>query len=535
MSSSPTHSQGAGANDTHTRKSSISFRAPHLSEFYKFVSGSSHQRNNSLDGQKSITSRPDSSVNFPYGKQASARSLDKRRLSTSTIGTDISLTPSILDLPTIISSKDRVEYEEALNSLHTASQKYSNALSTVSSAASEFGMALENLARLKGSDSQSNNLMACSGLFFLISNHQQVLSSAIDKNFKSPVGSVIKCFKKRTVRNDVIFNEQLKSQVRSLKNLESVSYKISKSKKRNLVTYKETLKRINSQIDSIDSLKYNYYDSLSKLIQDSNDRIIRDCCTVAKAEFEIHENIARKGWTGGGMDELLVDCPDPFGEETETESMIEEDDDDDNNGLRSTELYNNTKNLRIDDLGSSSMLSSPQPHAIPSPNPNENPFYTKISSKNPRVKQQLINTRDAITIHNDMFSPISMSAASQNLISPLSHKSFGSELGSRHNSNDNRSTHTLTEYKKITNEDNKDDTPLDSGGSFEPSVANHNSVKETVGSEYEVANHDDNNYDDEDGDDNSFSLPLPSSHISNSHSSSDILPNQSLLNNAWDD
>ena len=131
MSSSPTHSQGAGANDTHTRKSSISFRAPHLSEFYKFVSGSSHQRNNSLDGQKSITLRPDSSVNFPYGKQASARSLDKRRLSTSTIGTDISLTPSILDLPTIISSKDRVEYEEALNLLHTSSQKYSNALSTV--------------------------------------------------------------------------------------------------------------------------------------------------------------------------------------------------------------------------------------------------------------------------------------------------------------------------------------------------------------------------------------------------------------------
>lgn len=303
-----------------TPRSSISFKAPHLKEFYSLVT------NKDTTGKQLVEVESNNITSTSHHKHplGSFRPGIARRPSNSTIDTNISMSPSILDLPKIISSKDRTEFETVLGSLLAASAKYSAALGMVSKAASEFGSSLEDLARLKGSETQSNHLMACSGLHYLISNHQQVLASSIEQNFRAPLTKVKKNFTKKVGENDQSFNNELKAKIKYLRQLEHVNYKILKSKKRNLLTYKDTLKKINYQIDSIDGLKYGYYDALTKLIEDANDTIIQNCSTVAKAEFEIYESIARKGWSGGGMDELLSNCPDPFGDEEYLEDLSDD-------------------------------------------------------------------------------------------------------------------------------------------------------------------------------------------------------------------
>lgn len=587
MSSSP-HSL---LKDSHkdSRKSSISFRAPHLSEFYRFVSGSSSSNKQSSSQQPdtttsstaqngasnrlshtiqlhSVSSTASNTNNI--NNNSSSNPPNGRRLSSSTIGTDISLSPSILDLPMIISNKDKLEYEDVLAKLAVASEKYSGALTTVSKAASEFGSALESLARLKGSDTQTNDLMSCSGLHFLISNHQQVLASSVEKNFQKSLGSIMLNFKSKTHKNDVIFNKELKSRIKYLKNLESVNYRIAKSKKRNLITYKETLKKINDQIDSIDALKYNYYGSLSRLIQDTNDKIIKNCSTIAKAEFEIYENIARKGWSGGGMDTLLINCPDPFGDETETETIFGSDDDynDDNeekafNGNRSGRFAAQSFDHQYQNTSSSAIASRQRP--------DDNPFYTKISTtKSVNKKPQLINTKDALSIESDLLSingksrllsgnrrdisPISLTGSSQIFspnysISKNNHESAHS-LANTESSSPNAnsldaevSTVGKNHKDKEKNDDNQsaihhdvheDDIRETSSPNRPPhdnDDDNNNNAKAQNNDSHSDDEHDDNNDEGEDEDDNSFSLPLPTNY---SHTG---LLNQPIFNNAWND
>lgn len=321
--------------------------APHLTEFQKIISSN-------------LTPDPGTSSNTTINSSYSAtlHDSDKLRLhrkpsfTSSSINSNISLTPSTLaDLQhSIITSSDRKEFETMLYSLLKASRSYSDALTTVSKAASEFGFAMESLAKLKGAQEQSDMLLACSGLHLLISNHHQVLSWTMQENFSKKFESLINKFQHKCKDNDVLLNGELKNRIKKLKVLEKDNYRIFKSKKRNLFLYKETLQKINNQIDSIDTLKFNYYDSLGKLILDTSSKIVRYGQVISKAEFEIYESIARKGWTEGSSNDLVSNCSDPF-------ELYSEDD---NLNIDTTEQMQQEKN-NDEDEDEISLLYSSEP------------------------------------------------------------------------------------------------------------------------------------------------------------------------------
>lgn len=407
---------------------------PHLSEFYQFVASSS----------QSPLPPPSIQLNPP------APSIS-------------SLTPLVLDLPAIITSKDRAEYERAIAEVDAASKAYEKALAGVSAAASGLGGALEALARLKGSATHQDQLMACSGLMYLILNHQQVLSLTVGQTFGKLVGTVKSRFHSKAKANDAVFNSELRRRVRALRQLESASQRIARSRTRNMRAYREALQDISNHIDLIDGLKHDYYESLLRLIDDANGRVVRGCGSVARAEFEIHENIARKGWSGGGMEALFVDCPDPFADDTESLSESE------------------SVNERLKDVTLRDSL-----------------FCTKVSSaQSPRVKPQLVNTKDALT--DEIFSPISHDWPDSN----------GEEVNGN---NENEQHDNLVENgREHLNEEhgNKIEEP-------DKSRSEGNNANEDPGEN----NHDDLLVDD----DNSFSLPVPGDQLGD-HSA----------DNAWDD
>lgn len=280
-------------------------KATHLTEFYPYLN-KTHQ-------PAPLTQRLEESF-------APAHS---RKQSFSTTNSYTSISPSTYDFSSLVTKTDLSQTMETYSEIFRASEQYRKALMTVAEAAGTFGAALEKGAKCKGSGTAADGLLSAGGMFFLVANHQQILAHSIKESFEEPVTKEIASFKTRTLANDEQFKVNIKDRVRDLKRQERENAKLSRSKTRNLVTYRSKLQQLTSQIDEIDKLKHDYYQSSFDLVQETSNKVLKNVGSIVRAQVEIYEGIARKGWSGGGLDELISQCPDPFSPEEDEE--VEED------------------------------------------------------------------------------------------------------------------------------------------------------------------------------------------------------------------
>lgn len=293
-------------------------KATHLTEFYPYLNGGSQTTQSPSINNNDKGHSSQSSVLLSHSQ---------RRPSLSTVHTYNSFSPSTLDLQTLVTKTDISKTTEAYNQILEASEEYRKALLHVAEAAGNFGAALEMGAKCKGSGNAADGLLSASGLYFLVANHQQILAHSVKESFELPVSQEINKFKLTAAKNDEIFKNNIKEKITNLKKQERENMKMSKLKSRNLVTYKSKLLQLTTHIDEIDRAKHDYYQSAFDIVQDTSFNILNQVGSIVRAQVEIYEGIARKGWSGGGLDELIAGCPDPFtNEEDEEEENPDEGD-----------------------------------------------------------------------------------------------------------------------------------------------------------------------------------------------------------------
>jgi len=324
-------------------------KATHLTEFYPYLNGgtsvqsatssSASQHHHNQNGNKHHHSRQSSMNNTPG---------HSRRQSLSTVNSYNSFSPSTLDLQTLVTKTDISKTTEAYNDILKASEDYRNALTLVAEAAGNFGVALENGAKCKGSGNAADGLLNASGLYFLVANHQQILAHSVKESFEVPISKEINKFKLTSAKNDEIFKNEIKEKILNLKKQERENMKLSKLKSRNLVAYRSKLLQLTSHIDEIDRSKHDYYQSAFDLVQDTSHNILKQLGSIVRAQVEIYEGIARKGWSGGGLDELITGCPDPFTNEDdyddEQQQQQQQQDQEDERGINNNNNNNNDNN-----------------------------------------------------------------------------------------------------------------------------------------------------------------------------------------------
>lgn len=316
----------------------------HLSEFYSIVSkeaqgsGSTataipnryprqsyYNHNTSNTVTSPISSSIDSSHDVPnFSAPSNQHSTNgvPRRASVSSLGTFASTIGTTNyasgvinnhpDLPALITSREVSETVNSYTGVLSAAQKYREALMAVSAAAAGFGAALEDCARCKGAGSSAESLLAAGGLHFLVSNHQQILAKSIQRTFEIPVKRQVDLFKSTMAKNDEEFKRELRIKTRKLKQNEIQNAKLLRLRVRNLAEYRMSLLELTSQIDDIDKFKYEHFCQAFDVAQDTSTHILTYAASVVRAEVEIYEGIAKKGWSGGGLDDLIATCPDPF-------------------------------------------------------------------------------------------------------------------------------------------------------------------------------------------------------------------------------
>lgn len=220
--------------------------------------------------------------------------------------------PLDMDKSQIIGTKHIKESREAYNHVIEAAQKYRDALDLVSRASAEFGGALEQLSHCKG---VPDGLQAAAGLYLLVSNHQQILGDTIDKNFVVPVTALGKGLQQRSAEIHSEYRSSHVSKSAELRKKEQQQRGFAKQKRaRDLAAYRQSLMDVAAEIDGLDALKGKYYQDMWEAHSLAGDTLLGSVSSAVRAEVEIHEGVARKGWSGGGLDELIEESGDPFGE-----------------------------------------------------------------------------------------------------------------------------------------------------------------------------------------------------------------------------
>ncbi|AGO10666.1 AaceriABR197Wp [[Ashbya] aceris (nom. inval.)] len=338
--------------------------APHLSEFYSIVN------QDAQEGRQAALPQGDTGHEQALGLNKQANRSDVKRSMSLAESADSfaqlrrpssirSTTTSITDLQTLITKKDMVQTHDAMNQLVREMSEYALSLVSNATKASNVAFALENMAHLKGcNDGSADKFLNASGVFHLLSNHDRIIANLVTETLAPSLRDRIGAFGASYKTSELSFKKRLKEETFKLKLQEGYNIKLSKRKNRNLFSYRENLMNMQQQLDSIEALKHDYYQESYDLVEAFCQEVLKDIATLTRAQVEISENLARKGWSGGGLDDLIVSAEDPFSKNRSEEEESYQETQDSlkayNGGVDSPEPHRSATPMTGDDTGACS-------------------------------------------------------------------------------------------------------------------------------------------------------------------------------------
>ncbi|GJC82686.1 protein IVY1 [Colletotrichum liriopes] len=237
----------------------------------------------------------------------------------------------------VLTKSDLELSQTAYSDLIQTAKSYRIALASLSTAASAFGSALESCARLKEARAESLSsasqpgaalsasftagskgsctadlLMSASGVHHLVANHQQILSETVYRDFEVPLLHELDKWRQRVEDEEEAYVREVKTRNLEIRRLEKEGLKLHKQRRRDVGKFRAHLVELTTKLDGLTSLHGDHARTLLRESQDTSGRILEASCSLVRAEVDIFESLARKGWSGGGLDELLEKGADLF-------------------------------------------------------------------------------------------------------------------------------------------------------------------------------------------------------------------------------
>ena len=240
-----------------------------------------------------------------------------------------------------LTKKDLEQSQQAYSDLLSTAKTYRLALTQLSKAASGFGGALESCARLKEARSETlhnsggslsnsftaqgsctaDNLLSASGVHQLIANHQQILSETVYRSFEVPLLHELDSWRRHMEEEEVAYLKSVKERSKEIRKLEVEGLKLHKMRKRDVAGFRGHLVDLTRRLDDLTTLHGTHSRGLLRDSQETSVKIVEAASSLVRAEVDIFESLARKGWSGGGLDELLDKGADLFANEGDTHVM----------------------------------------------------------------------------------------------------------------------------------------------------------------------------------------------------------------------
>lgn len=254
---------------------------------------------------------------------------------------NLPLPPPPRPVHAILTKADLEQSQTAYTDLLQTAKAYRQALATLSTAASAFGSALESCARLKEARAESLSasthpnggaallsssfpgagpstactadlLLSASGVHHLVANHQQILSETVYRDFEVPLLHELDKWRQRVDDEEEVYVREVQARSREIQKLEKDGLKLHKQRRRDVGKFRAHLVELTTKLDGLTALHGDHARTLLRESQDTSGRILEASCSLVRAEVDIFESLARKGWSGGGLDELLEKGADLF-------------------------------------------------------------------------------------------------------------------------------------------------------------------------------------------------------------------------------
>ncbi|KZW03953.1 hypothetical protein EXIGLDRAFT_9362 [Exidia glandulosa HHB12029] len=224
---------------------------------------------------------------------------------------------SVLDLgqagpQRIITRGDLRGSAQAYNELINAATAFRTALSAMSKASATFAHATEKCSRLKGAgDESAGALQSSSGLFYVIANHVDVLGSSIQEKFEKPLRQHFDTYRAVVDERSNSYERALHEKSRQIRQTELENMQSGRKRQRDLQTFRVALAKLQSQVDDLDRMKIDHYQSVYEHEEETWDYVMGKVAVVVKAELDIADRVAAK-LTDPSLEPILHATPDPF-------------------------------------------------------------------------------------------------------------------------------------------------------------------------------------------------------------------------------
>lgn len=161
----------------------------------------------------------------------------------------------------------------------------------------------------------ADNLLAASGVHQLIANHQQILSETVYRSFEVPLLHELDQWQRRMEEEEIAYQREAKAMSREIRRMEKEGLRLHKQRKRDVSKFREHLVQLTGKLDALTGLSGGHSRGLLRDCQEMSQGIVECSAGLVRAEVDIFEALARKGWNGGGLDELLEKGRDLFANE----------------------------------------------------------------------------------------------------------------------------------------------------------------------------------------------------------------------------
>ncbi|ROV98705.1 hypothetical protein VMCG_06823 [Cytospora schulzeri] len=238
----------------------------------------------------------------------------------------------------VLTKADLASSQKSYADLLTTAKSYRVALATLSNAASAFGSALESCARLKEARADSihlaaaaptapapvtsesgctaDTLLAAAGVHHLIANHEQILSETVYRSFEVPLLHELDKWRRDVEDEEATYLASVRRQSQDIRRLEKEGMRLHRQKgPRDVGKFRGHLVELTTKLDGLTTLHGEHSRTLLRESQDTSVKILEACCSLVRAEVDIFESLARKGWSGGGLEEILEKGTDLFAAE----------------------------------------------------------------------------------------------------------------------------------------------------------------------------------------------------------------------------
>ncbi|GAA5843405.1 hypothetical protein JCM11251_002470 [Rhodosporidiobolus azoricus] len=204
--------------------------------------------------------------------------------------------------------KSVAAYEQLLSS----AKGYRNALIALSSASTALAGALGECARVKGSGDSGEQLMAASGLHYIVANSGRILSDTLYRSFEVPLMHSYDSYVAEIAARHAEYETLLAEKTKAIRETEAENMRQGRKKNRDLNQFRIALSKLTEQVAEVEVCKRSYYSEVLENETELWSMIGGKVSLLVRSTLDLADRLASKATSDPVIESMLNEHPDPF-------------------------------------------------------------------------------------------------------------------------------------------------------------------------------------------------------------------------------